>query len=344
MAENVIEKKVVDAAGVDVGFGAVKSCIFNGRVRTNCFPRLLSRDEATGFEELRGLTDYGIGGRRYLIGEDALFYSENIIEDEAKDYMHRDEYWLCVAKAFHDSGVFSGSDSVSLGRLVLGVAPGYFTPEIRDSLKQRAAKGIEFTVKDRVYSFRAEHCHVLPQGAGAYFRYMLNEFGGTKSTSEYQYLYGICDIGFRTTDFILFEQGKFLGGKRLSEDIGVRTVMESLQDYISKTYDNYSCHIGFTADVIRGKPLMYKGGDVDLSDVTGKMVADLTDRIEKAVMKRWEDGLNRMKKLILCGGGAYHFGNGFLKDNKSQIHIPKSPELSNAIGFYRYGRMENNKK
>jgi hypothetical protein len=62
------------------------------------------------------------------------------------------------------------------------------------------------------------------------------------------------------------------------------------------------------------------------------------------MLKRWEGRINRMNKIIICGGGAFFFKdtNGFLKEHRKQIFIPKQPEMSNAIGFYRYGVMQDN--
>jgi len=333
-------------AGVDVWYGAVKACVLDEQNERNTtyFPRFLAEDETTHFEELRGLTAYGINGKRYLIGNDALLYPENITRDEAKDYINHEEYWLCIGKALHDTGIFDQGDSVRIDRLVLGVAPGHYTQEIRQSMKARAGKGVDFVVKNKTYRFTVENTHILPQGAGAYFRHVMNDHGKLKNPDDYKYLYGICDVGFRTSDFVLFEQGRFLGGKELSEDTGIRIVLESLQEYVRKKYDNYNCHVGLLTDVLQGKPLVYKGQDIDLGEVKTKMLTDLTGRIEKAVQKRWEDRLNRMKNIILCGGGAYHFADAvFLAGHKSQIHIPEQPEFSNAIGFFRYGMMEQAK-
>jgi activator of 2-hydroxyglutaryl-CoA dehydratase len=69
----------------------------------------------------------------------------------------------------------------------------------------------------------------------------------------------------------------------------------------------------------------------------------ITKRIEPEVLKRWEGRINRMNKIILCGGGAYFFKdtNVFLKEHRRQIFIPAQPEMANAIGFCRYGVMQD---
>jgi hypothetical protein len=50
-----------------------------------------------------------------------------------------------------------------------------------------------------------------------------------------------------------------------------------------------------------------------------------------------------MHRIIICCGSA-HFFRGtkeFLKVHRKQILIPNQPEMSNAIGFFRYGVMQD---
>ena len=150
-------------------------------------------------------------------------------------------------------------------------------------------------------------------------------------------------MGFRTTDFLIFENGQFIGEKEeLSEDTGIRMVLEKLQSYIKKKYGKEE--IEFLEPVLKGKPYEFRGEDYDLTDIVAQLILDhINKRIEPEVLKRWEGRINRMNKIIICGGGAYFFKdiNDFLKEHRKQIFIPGEPEMSNAIGFCRYGVMQD---
>jgi hypothetical protein len=184
---------------------------------------------------------------------------------------------------------------------------------------------------------------ILPQGSGAFFAETLTDSGLIKEKDGYKRLYGILDVGFRTTDFLIFENGQFIGEKEeLSEDTGIRTILEKLQSHIKKKYDREEPE--FLEPVLRGKPFEFRGEKHDLSDVVAQLTSDhISKRIEPEVLKRWEGRINRMHKIIICGGGAYFFKgmNDFLRAHRKQILIPVEPEISNAIGFYRYGVMQD---
>ncbi|QTA78683.1 Uncharacterized protein dnl_09130 [Desulfonema limicola] len=336
------EKQIV--AGIDVGYGVVKCCISNGnKIITTGFPRLLAEDESTQFEELRGLTTFQVNGHSYLIGTDALLYPEQIVRDEARDYLLRDEYWLTIGKCLFDLGFFKLTNEVRLTRLVIGVAPGHFTSEIKKQLREKALSGLTFTVAQRKFNFSAAFCNILPQGSGAYFRYILQNDGAMNNDEDYLNLYGVVDIGFRTTDFVMFEKGRFLGGMNLSEDTGVRIVLDRLREIIRKKY-NYSPPIGLLTDVLKGSHLVYRGRNLDLKETVTSLLNDLINQIQNQVHQKWEDRLDRMKAILITGGGAYFIKEDFLKTFKSQILVLKTPEMSNAVGFYRYGIMEEAKR
>ena len=172
---------------------------------------------------------------------------------------------------------------------------------------------------------------------------MLTDSGLVKERTNYKKLYGILDVGFRTTDFLIFENGQFIGEKEeLSEDTGMRTVLEKLQSYIKGKYDKEE--LEYLERVLRGESFEFRGEKHDLKNVVAQLVSDhIHQRIEPEVLKRWEGRLNRMNKIIICGGGAYFFkdANGFLMEHRKQIFIPLGPEMSNAIGFCRYGAMQD---
>jgi len=185
---------------------------------------------------------------------------------------------------------------------------------------------------------------ILPQGSGAFFAETLTDNGLIIEKDGFKKLYGILDVGYRTTDFLIFENGQFIGEKEeLSEDTGIRTILEKLQSFIKKKYDKEQ--LEFLEQVLRGKPFEFRGEEQDLSDIVSELIAEhIFKRIEPEVKKRWEDRVNRMHKIIFCGGGAHLFKdmNGFLQKHRKQIRVPVEPEMSNAIGFYRYGVMQEN--
>ena len=331
-------------AGMDIGFGQVKVCLKSGDLgpQTLCFPRIFAEAKTSDWG-LNNHTIYGIEGDRFFVGSDALSYQNRFIRHDYRDYVKDKTYWLCVCKALFDLGIFNGSDSVRIKRLILGLAPGHYSKENIKHMRLKALQGVEFAINNRMYRFSAESVKILPQGSGAFFSETLTVNGMIKEIDGYKKLYGILDIGYRTTDFLIFENGQFIGEKEeLSEDTGMRTVLERLQSYLKNKYEREE--LEFLEPLLKGKRFRFRGDEIELRNVIAQMASEhIRKRIEPEVLKRWEGRLNRMHKIILCGGGAYFFSdiNGFLENHRNQLLIPDEPEMANAVGFYRYGVMQD---
>jgi activator of 2-hydroxyglutaryl-CoA dehydratase len=163
-----------------------------------------------------------------------------------------------------------------------------------------------------------------------------------KERNGHNKIHGVLDVGFRTTDYLIFENGQFIGEQEeLSQDTGMKIVLEKLQSYTKTKYGREE--IEYLEPVIRGNVFEFRGVGHDLRDIVAQLVSDhIKKRIEPEVLKRWEGRINRMNKIIICGGGA-HFFKGchhFLQEHRKQVFIPQAPEMANAIGFCRYGVMQ----
>ena len=331
-------------AGMDIGFGYAKVCLkANGiESRTICFQRTFAEAKTDSWG-LNNHSVYGVDGDRFYVGTEALSYQDSLIRHDYRDYVKDRTYWLCICKALVELGVFTDKDHVHIKRLILGLAPGHYSQGSIEHMKRKAQRGVEFEFDNKIYRFSVQNIKILPQGSGAFFSEMLTDSGLVREMDGYKKLHGILDVGFRTTDFLIFENGQFIGEKEeLSADTGIRVVLEQLQSYLKGTYDR--AEIEFLDPIIRGKPFEFRGEEHDLSNVVARLVSDhIHKRIEPEVWKRWEGRLNRMHRIIICGGGAYLFrhAHDFLKEHRKQILIPVEPEMSNAIGFCRYGVMQD---
>jgi hypothetical protein len=125
----------------------------------------------------------------------------------------------------------------------------------------------------QIFRFSAENVKILPQGSGAFFSEMLTDSGLVKERNGYKKLHGILDVGFRTTDFLIFENGQFIGEKEeLSEDTGIRMVLEKLQSYRKKQFDKVE--IEFLEHVLRGKPFEFRREGHNLENVVTQLVSE----------------------------------------------------------------------
>lgn len=222
-------------------------------------------------------------------------------------------------------------------------SPPDITMQIQAQMARKIRTGIEMWHNRKEIRFSAEKVTILPQGAGAYFETMLTDEGVIENPEKWKKMYGILGIGYRTTDYVLFDKAKIITVKELSEDTGVRDILEKVLKYVVRKYDYKDRNLEYLEPLLRGNQLDCRGDKIDLSGKVREIVADhFRKKIEPGLRKRWESRLERMEKIVVCSGGArlLKMIPDFMKGHEKQILIPDNPEMSNAIGFYRYAAME----
>lgn len=332
-------------AGIDIGYGCAKAFLkIDGRIKKIDFPRVLAEAPPNEWKELNTMDIYSMEGQRYVIGRSALHLSNYILRRESRDYVLDNTYWLCLGKILFDSGCFAGNGNtpIRLKHIILGIAPGHYQKETVKKMKTRIRSGIEMFVNNREIRFSAEKASILPQGAGAFFNWALSTDGSVTTSEDLKQLYGVLDVGYRTTDYVLFDEMDFIFDNDLSEDTGVRMILSSMLKMISNRYD-YRCNkVEYLEPLLRGDRFFYRGDKIDLSaDVTEIVHNHFKNRIEPNLRKRWENRLDRIRKIIVCGGGAHLMKTvpDFLEKYKSLFIVDAEPEYSNARGFFKYAVM-----
>jgi plasmid segregation protein ParM len=197
-------------------------------IQTLCFPRVFADAKANNWG-LNNHRIYGIEGDRFYVGEESLPYQDSFIRHDYRVYVKDKIYWLCICKALTDLGIFKDNDNVRIKRLILGLAPGHYSQGNITHMKRKSLQGVEFAASNKWHRFFVENVKILPQGSGTFFAETLTDSGLIKEKNGYKKLYDILNVGYRTTDFLVFEKGQFIGEKEeLSEDTGMRTVLENL--------------------------------------------------------------------------------------------------------------------
>ena len=82
-------------AGFDIGYGQVKAYFgANGKGGDgkHCFPRVIAEAQGPEWGKLNETETYAINGAHYVIGEDALSYTENILRRESRDFVLEETY------------------------------------------------------------------------------------------------------------------------------------------------------------------------------------------------------------------------------------------------------------
>lgn len=335
-------------AGFDIGYGNVKAVFQDrtGKIHHHTFPRVIATDSGVNgaWSDMRSVTVYGMDTLQFLIGSDAILNLKRAISLETRNYMDHPSYWACLAKAFYEEGLLTPDNTIiHIDRLILGLAPGHYSKELVKRMVNTARVGFDIVINHQTYRITAKVVMVLPQGAGAYFSYLFDTNGQYKKGKEavIDDMFGIVDIGYKTLDFMIFSNGQFVPDvEELSEDNGFKIIVDSLREKIFQRYNLKLDVERLNRSIANGCTMKINRKVVDLKpDLRELSQRYIEQTLEPEMLKRWEDHLPLMERLILCGGGAniIPYSETFSQKHASMLFIPEYPEMDNAKGFFKFG-------
>lgn len=195
------------------------------------------------------------------------------------------------------------------------------------------------------------------QGNGAFFDkfFDMTPFGNVMPSRDNQRLkhvrFGICDTGSKTVDNYLSEGTEPIDGTEIVFNRGINNVFKSVSEQIggypeNRLEDIYLQWINTKISMSEKRPdLVYQGKKYLVSEVA-KMVDeafyDFGKEIAEKLKQSWNEHLDLVELLILCGGGAN--SSFFLKAFKDtfpfDIEICNEPQFANAFGYLKAAKFE----
>lgn len=327
---------------VDVGFGFTKAC--NDGNLTCIFPSIIQRRKKpnSALSELMGGSseEYNISvsfneeeAKDYYVGDSALTNGGVRKWADKKDF-NEEELKVLISTAIGKINP-TGQDV----DLIVGLPMSYYTTKKDDILK--ILKGVTFNShiegigKNKVY-INSVYCY--PQGWGSYWSEILDKKGNVKNIELARMPIGVIDIGYRTIDYLIMEQGRkgtilaeeFSGS--LEED-GMYKVFSSTEKKVS---DEYGREVGM--DTIEkgllwfGRKIYFEGKERDISPFFEEALKENSEQIATKIKQIWGSKINNLAFIFLSGGGGNEF-YPYLNEKFKQLKIQENSSFSNCKGF-----------
>jgi len=211
--------------------------------------------------------------------------------------------------------------------LLLGLPLAYYKNQYKDvkSVFQRISAYVSVNKGPEKYISFPE-IYVFPQGAGAvYAQENLPEKG----------LVGLLDIGYHTTECILFEctpeSVEPLNSYNLTVEIGVSTALKFFSERVGQMTGEPISLID-AQYLWKKKRFSFKGVPIDTSAVIDEAKKAAVASLAGAVKSAWLEKANRLDDLILSGGGSVEFYDD-LRRVFPIARLGKEPQFANALGY-----------
>jgi hypothetical protein len=275
----------------------------------------------------------------YLVGENMAAYAKPL---ERLDFQRLSGGPELRALTYTSLGLLLGS-----GEFTISIMTGLPIEALEDkALAQKTKNGLRkwlegthhFRVNDQETILHIQTVAALPQPAGTFFAWGLNDAGKwVRSQDDFHAPVAICDVGFNTLDLLSIEKGKpiprFTGG----DTAGMRRAVELL---LSSLEEQYQVHLSLQqgdALIRQGNPtLQIAAGKIDLRELVGEAKQAAAGGIVTFLDHYWENG-RQFRHVIFTGGGTAALHDSLIAQYPLGYVMP-DPVMANALGLARYGR------
>jgi plasmid segregation protein ParM len=192
---------------------------------------------------------------------------------------------------------------------------------------------------------RVRNIKVISQGEGAFYSYILDNTGNiiTSKTANISGKVMVVDPGYKTTDIVTMENGRYI--ETLSDQLnkGVSQAHQEILRLIMQKF-NIKKELKDLDDIVRSGTLFHNRKEYDMRPLIAEAIKPYADDIVENLINISNDDLGSMNMIMLTGGGAeliYPYVREMLNDTIEVIKIDNA-EFSNASGYYKYGLLLNN--
>lgn len=333
---------------IDLGYGYTKGIGENEK--TVLFPSVVGPGKSRDLANALGSLDTGmdklhveIDGKEYYIGELAMEeaggLSTGTMEGDKTSHEHT-KALLAVATAlvlpqgyrtYHLSTGLPLNDYITQRESFEKMLRSYDTN----------IRFISGPLKGRRLNIRFTDVTIFPQAAGViYTGRLLQELQTTEQ------LTAIIDIGYRTTDFIVFSIKNGLLDLRpdLSRtlDVGMSQVLASLQAEFAKRTGKRLSH-GKVFMLLERKTVTFRGEKLDFSDFIEQAKREVANYTLEAIKNIWQEEIDFIDQVFLAGGSSVAM-EPYLKRIHPKTILIEDAQMANAKGFLNFAKLSEKAK
>lgn len=287
--------------GIDVGYGYVKTYPGQRRFRSSVFPHT----ERYGIEERRGIVT--VDGETFEIGR------ARSIELRSKNFQGSPEWRALLYFALKN-------EKLPI-KAVIGLPISLSMKEVRENLEKQL-RGIHSVLIDgERREIIIKEAKVVPQGMGVLYDYFIEKGRLIEERTRENIV--VIDIGFYTTDVLVYRHGEILEDRCTSYEIGVGWLYEKIREEIKTEYSYPSISLREVEEYFHRGYFPYQGQKIPVK--RKERIEELRTRLIKELRAHEED-LKLADTILWAGGGSLLIG----------VPSVESPEFANARGFFKF--------
>lgn len=184
-----------------------------------------------------------------------------------------------------------------------------------------------------------DKAQMLPQPVGSLFNLLMNGEGKATNMEFAKQKVGMIDIGFRTTDFAVLNQLKFVDRGSSTIEIGISTSFSEIADKLREMC-GVSVELYRMYKAVETGSIKIRGQEYNISNLKDQAYSLLAGKIAGVINELWADEWD-IDMIILTGGGSTELTK-YLKPLIAGDVIPIEnsidARLNNVQGYLKFGK------
>ncbi|WP_045906020.1 ParM/StbA family protein [Clostridium botulinum] len=340
---------------IDLGYGQIKG--INQDNKRVIFPSIISsgkdRSLDTFFNSIDNIVDNihvkildeYFNEKEYFVGELAKRQPSNSSFINRDNKINSEENKVLLATAL---GLLIPNDlpNDSKIHIVTGLPLEHF-------IKQKQAlndmlKDFEHTIKfvdhnfSRNIKFEESNITLFPQGAGAIFSKINNDISSLLIKETF---IGLIDVGFKTTDIVVFRINKDkepVFEQEMSatlDGLGMINIYNTMDKaFTDNSRDGSKLNTEQLMLLCEEGKIFFKGDYIDLKKDLIKARKTLSTNIINKADGLWGSRKNSFNSIMIAGGGGKVLYNHLKLIEPNMCQLIDNPEFANAIGYLEFGK------
>ena len=181
--------------------------------------------------------------------------------------------------------------------------------------------------------------HMIPQPIGSIFNLIFDDTGNFADKKLAMQKIGVVDIGFKTTDFSIFDHLKYIQRGSSTMETGISKCFSVIANKLRQE-SNIDIELFRMFKFVSSGSIKIKGKEYNISNLKKRVYNHTASAISRDLSRLWEDDWD-MDSIILSGGGSNEIGEYLApKIEGNIIPIPKTVDarFNNVQGYLKFGR------
>ncbi len=337
----------MEIVGIDVGFGFTKA--YNGK-NSVIFKSLIG--DATDIQFQAAMGDGGTTSNLHITLNDKTYFLGNYAELQSNipeytlDQEKLIEQFIRILAVAAAGICAEGSGPINV---VTGLPVGYLKRDTK-KIKEMIRGTHEITYhnlngRDETRQINIDKIHVIPQPIGSIFNLIFDDKGNITNKSLANSKLGVVDIGFKTTDFSIFDHLQYVERGSSTMDTGISKCFSVIASKLRQE-SNINVELYRIFKFVESGMIKIKGKEYNITNLKKRVYTHSASAIASDLNRLWENDWD-IDSILLSGGGSVPLAEYLIPNIEGNV-IPISRDIdarfNNVQGYCKFGHYKWGKK